>query len=338
MNCKSAEISAISFYLPDEIINNQQLVDEFGTWKPEKIFHKTGINERRVAKKELVSDMAVAAAENLFEEYDLDRKEVDFLILCTETPDFIMPATACIVHDRLGLSKHTGAFDYNLGCSGYIYGLAMAKSMVVSGIASKVLLLTADVLTRFINPMDKSTRTIFGDAATATVVSESSKSYGIGKFVFGTDGSGSGDLTIPAGGMAIPKTQETGHERKNRFGNVRTEENFYMNGPEVLKFSLREVPPVVKNVLEENDLSIPMADLFIFHQATKLVLEHIRDILEIPGEKFFMNMEKLGNTVSSTIPLALKQASKEKKLKKGQKVVLVGFGVGYSWGACVVEW
>src|SRR6056297_1254850 len=332
MNCKSAEISAISFYLPDEIINNQQLVDEFGTWKPEKIFHKTGINERRVAKKELVSDMAVAAAENLFEEYDLDRKEVDFLILCTETPDFIMPATACIVHDRLGLSKHTGAFDYNLGCSGYIYGLAMAKSMVVSGIASKVLLVTGDVLTKFINPMDKSTRTIFGDAATATMVEESNNINGIGEFVFGTDGGGAKNLTIPAGGMALPRSPETAKERRNRFGNVRSENDFYMNGPEILKFSMDEVPLAVSEVLEKNCLDKASADLFIFHQATKLVLEHLRDNLEIPENKFYMNMENLGNTVSSTIPLALKQAQKEKRIYNGDRVVLAGFGVGYSWG------
>jgi len=338
MEIRKSVLSAISSYLPENILDNQMLVDEFGTWTPEKIFNKTGIKERRIAGKEVVSDMAVNAAEALFEEYNISREEVDFLLLCTETPDYIMPATACLVHEKLGLRSSAGAFDYNLGCSGYIYGLAVAKSLIASGLASKVLLVTGDVLTKFINPMDKSTRTIFGDAATATMVEESDNINGIGEFVFGTDGAGAKNLTIPAGGMALPRSPETAKERRNRFGNVRSENDFYMNGPEILKFSMDEVPLAVTEVLKKNYLDKASADLFIFHQATKLILEHLRENLEIPEDKFYMNMENLGNTVSSTIPLALKQAQKEKRIYDGDRVVLAGFGVGYSWGACVLEW
>ncbi len=339
MRVTNIGIAGVACYLPEECLCNEKLVEEFGTWTPEKIYHKTGIRERRIAKKELVSDMATGAAENLFERYHISREEIDMLILCTETPDYLMPATACIVHDRLGLRKNSGAFDYNLGCSGYVYGLALAKSLIAGNIACNVLLITADVLTRFINPGDKSTRTIFGDAATATLVTGSWASSGsIGEFVMGTDGSGAPNLIIPAGGMALPRSAETAAERKNRFGNIRSKDNFYMNGPEVLQFSMREVPVAVNDVLEKNGISMDNVDLFIFHQATRLMLEHLRTELEIPEEKFYMNMEKLGNTVSSTIPLALEQAEREGILEKGKKVMLVGFGVGYSWGATIIDW
>lgn len=338
MRATNIGIAAIAGYLPEERLSNEKLVEEFGTWTPEKIYHKTGISERRIAKKELVSDMAIGAAENLFRTYSIARDEIDMLILCTETPDYIMPATACIVHDRLGLRKNTGAFDYNLGCSGYVYGLGLAKSLIAGNMARNVLLITADVLTRFINPGDKSTRTIFGDAATATLVTGMDPEGSIGEFVMGTDGSGAQNLIIPAGGMAMPRSEETAQERKNRFGNVRSRDNFYMNGPEVLQFSMREVPVAVRDVLEKNGLAMEDVDLFVFHQATRLMLEHLRTEMEIPEQKFYMNMEKLGNTVSSTIPLALEQALSEGRLKKGNKVMLVGFGVGYSWSATILDW
>lgn len=338
MRVRKAGIAAIAGFLPDERLTNERLVEEFGTWTPEKIYHKTGITERRIAGKELVSDLAVGAAEALFSKCDIAREDIDILILCTETPDYLMPATACIVHDRLGLRNNSGAFDYNLGCSGYVYGLALAKSLILGNVARNVLLLTADVLTRFINPGDKSTRTIFGDAATATLVRDTEDHGDIGDFVMGTDGSGSQNLIIPAGGMAMPRSEETAQERKNRFGNIRSKDNFYMNGPEVLQFSMREVPLAVKAVLEKNSLGMDDIDLFVFHQATRLMLEHLRVEMNIPEPKFYMNMEKLGNTVSSTIPLALEQAEREGRIKKGDRVLLAGFGVGYSWSATVLEW
>jgi len=338
MREKNIGIAAISSYLPEVRISNEELVQQFGTWTPDKIYHKTGIRERRIAKEELVSEMAFEAAETLLKKYDIDRSSIDLLLLCTETADYLMPSTACIVHDRLGLRKNSGAFDYNLGCSGYVYGLAMAKSLIAGQLAETVLLVTADVLTRFIHPGDKSTRTIFGDAATATLVRRNEAVGNIGGFVLGTDGSGAQNLIIPSGGMALPRSEETAHERVNRFGNVRTKDNFYMNGPEILQFSMREVPLAVSDVLVKNDLTMEDIDLFVFHQATKLMLEHLRQEIRIPEEKFYMNMESLGNTVSSTIPLALEQAEAEGALKKGMKVMLVGFGVGYSWGATIVEW
>lgn len=337
MKAENARIVAVAGFLPPERLTNDDLVREFGTWTSEKISHKTGISERRIAAKELVSDLAAEAAEALFSSADIAREDVDMLILCTETPDYLLPATACIVHDRLGLAKSCGAFDYNLGCSGFVYGLALAKSMILAHLAGKVLLITADILTRLINPKDKSTRTIFGDAATATLVT-GSDNRGIGEFVLGTDGSGASNLMIPAGGMALPRSAETAEERKNRFGNARSKNDLYMNGPEVLQFALKEVPPAIEAVLSKNGLSMDDINLVVFHQASKLVLEHLGKKMDIPESKLYMNIEKLGNTVSSTIPLGLEQAERDGRLKKGDKVLVCGFGVGYSWGTTVLEW
>lgn len=338
MKAESAGIAAIAGFLPSERLTNEDLVREFGTWTPEKIFHKTGISERRIAVKELVSDLAVGAAEALFAAGKVRREDVDMLILCTETPDYLLPSTACIVHDRLGLAKNCGAFDYNLGCSGFVYGLALAKSMVFSGLAGNVLLITADVITRFVNRYDKSTRTIFGDAAAAALVTGSPGCGSIGEFVIGTDGSGASNLIIPAGGMAMPRSGETAMEKRNRFGNARSKNDLYMNGPEIMQFALREVPPAIETVLDKNGLAMDDIDLVVFHQASKLMLEHLGERIGIPESKLYINIEKLGNTVSSTIPLALEQAEKEKRLEKGDKVLIAGFGVGYSWGTTVLEW
>ena len=332
-------IRGIACELPCTRVDNAELVRQFGTWTEDKIYQKTGIRERRVATTELVSDLATGACERLFADSpSFDRNEVDMLLLCTETPDYYMPATACLVHRRLGLRPDSGALDYNLGCSGFIYGLALAKSLVFSGVARNVLLVTADTLSKTVNPMDKSTRTIFGDAAAAILVGTGESGGAIGGFVLGTDGSGAEKLLIPAGGFAIPRSAETAVERTNMWGNVRSQDNLYMNGPEVLNFTLATVPEAVSRTLEAHSLKLEDVDLFVFHQATLLILEHLRKEIGIPPEKFFMNMENKGNTVSATIPMALRDAADEGRLRPGDRVMAVGFGVGYSWGATIIRW
>lgn len=332
-----AAIAAISYYLPEKVVDNKTLVKEFGTWTEDKIHQKTGIRERRVVNGELVSDLAVRAAEKLFAEHGANREDIDFLLLCTESPDYFLPATACVVQDRLGLKKSTGALDFNLGCSGFVYGLALAKGLIAAGIASKVLLITADTLTKTINLMDKSTRTIFGDAAAASLV-EASDTGRIGDFILGTDGAGMDKLIIPAGAWAVPRSPETAVEKTNRWGNVRCAENLYMNGPEVLDFTLSTVPGAVRQTLEAHSMKLDDVDLFVFHQATFLILEHLRKEIGIPAEKFFMNIENKGNTVSATIPIALRDAADSGRLRPGDCVMVMGFGVGYSWGGTIVRW
>ena len=332
-----AGIRAISYYLPPKVVSNKALVEEFGVWTEDKISQKTGIKERRVVDGELVSDLATRAGEKLFEEHGIDRNDIDFLLLCTECPDYYLPATACVVQDRLGLKKTTGALDFNLGCSGFVYGLALAKGLIGTGIAKKVMLITADTLPRTVHPTDKSTRTIFGDAAAATLI-EGSDTARIGEFVLGTDGSGMDKLIIPAGAWAAPRSPETAVERTNRWGNTRSAENLYMNGPEVLRFTLETVPPAVEQVLEIHSLRMEDIELFVFHQATRMILEHLRKEIDIPEEKFYVNIENKGNTVSATIPIALRDAADEGRLRPGDRVMVVGFGVGFSWGTTILRW
>lgn len=331
-----AAVRAISVYLPEGILDNAELVRQFGTWTENKIYGKTGVSERRVVGDEKVSDLAAAAGERLFEEHGIDRSSIDFLLLCTECPDYFLPATACIVQNRLGLRKDAGALDYNLGCSGFVYGLALAKGLVLGGVARRVLLITAETITRTIHPQDKSTRTLFGDAAAATLV-EASAERGIGEFVLGTDGSGAERLIIPAGAWARPSSPETRVETKNKWGNVRTPESLYMDGPEILKFSMEVAPGCMNDTLERNGTSLGGLRLVVLHQASHMMLVKLRELLSIPEEKFVFNIEKYGNTVSSTIPIALYDSMKSGRLGKGDSVLVMGFGVGLSWGGTVLH-
>ena len=331
-----AAVRAISVYLPEGILDNAELVRQFGTWTENKIYGKTGVSERRVVGDEKVSDLAAAAGERLFEEHGIDRSSIDFLLLCTECPDYFLPATACIVQNRLGLRKDAGALDYNLGCSGFVYGLALAKGLVLGGVVRRVLLITAETITRTIHPQDKSTRTLFGDAAAATLV-EASAERGIGEFVLGTDGSGAERLIIPAGAWARPSSPETRVETKNKWGNVRTPESLYMDGPEILKFSMEVAPGCMNDTLERNGTSLGGLRLVVLHQASHMMLVKLRELLSIPEEKFVFNIEKYGNTVSSTIPIALYDSMKSGRLGKGDSVLVMGFGVGLSWGGTVLH-
>lgn len=334
---RGASIRAISTYLPEKQLDNAELVRQFGTWTEQKIWAKTGIRKRHVVEDELVSDLAAAAAEKLFEERGIDRSEIDFLLLCTECPDYFLPATACIVQDRLKLRKSIGALDYNLGCSGFIYGLALSKGLVMSGTANKVLLITADTITRTVHPKDKSTRTIFGDAAAASLI-EAADDGGIGEFSLGTDGGGKSKLLIEGGAWAHPSSEETRVETTNRWGNTRTLENIYMDGPEVLKFTLEVVPPCMDEALKKNNVTLEELDFVVCHQASFMLLEKLRDELQIPEEKFIIDMADYGNTVSSSIPLALTDLERDGRLRPGSKVLLMGFGVGLSWGGTVIRW
>lgn len=327
-----------SYFLANDRIENTTLETLYNDpkWSASKIYHKTGIRSRPVVKDELVSDLAVGAAERLFEEHGVDRSSVDFLLLCTQSPDYFLPTTACLIQNRLGLPLAMGALDFNLGCSGFIYGLTLAQGLLSTGAASKVLLIMSETYSRHIHPMDKSTRTIFGDAATATLL-DADDLPRIGKFVLGTDGSGAPNLVLPAGGMAHPRSEETAKEVTDEAGNVRSMDNLYMNGPEIFSFTLRAVPDLVRQTLKKNGLSAGEIDLYVFHQANRFILENLRDRLEIPEERFYIDVEETGNTVSATIPIALRNALNKGLTRKDSKVLLAGFGVGYSWGATVLR-
>lgn len=326
----------ISYYLPCEILNNDMLAKEYKNWDAEKIFNKTGIRDRHIAGDETALDMAEHACRQLFNEIQINFNEIEYIIFVTQTPDYILPTTACILQDRLNINTSVGALDINLGCSGYIYGLSLVKGLIEGNIVRNVLLVTSETYSKHINPLDKSTRTIFGDAATATFITH--KNYHqIKNFVFGTDGSGYSKLIIPAGGGKNPANKTTKIPIEDESGYVRSQENLYMDGIGIFNFTMEITPTLVSDVLMKNSLSIEEIDLFIFHQANRFILESIRSILDIPEEKMFINIENIGNTVSSSIPIALKMAYEKEKLKQGMKVMLVGFGVGLSWSATIIE-
>lgn len=327
---------SIDYYLPPKTLDNEELSDIFGNWESGKILRKTGIRSRHIVVDETASDLAVKAVTNLFNTYDLNASTIEFVIVVTQSPDYILPTTACMLQDRIGLKKSVGALDINLGCSGYIYALSVARGLITSRASKNVLLITADTYSRYIHPLDKSTRTLFGDAATATFIDQQNIDD-IMRFTFGTDGSKYDKLIVPASGFKMPKTDQTKLAVEDKDGYIRSLENLYMDGVGIFNFTLEIIEPLVYETLEKNQLSKEDIDLFVFHQANKFMLENVRQSLEIPRDKFYVNMEYVGNTVSSSIPIALKMAEVEGRLKKGMKVLVAGFGVGLSWGATILN-
>ncbi|UUF12254.1 MULTISPECIES: 3-oxoacyl-ACP synthase III family protein [Flavobacterium] len=329
-----ANIKAISYYLPEEVLSNDLINKEFPEWDIEKISSKTGINSRHIsAKDEFSSDMAVKAAERLFAEHNIDKSTIDYLLFCTQSPDYFLPTTACIIQDKLGLNTSIGALDFNLGCSGFVYGLSLAKGLIAGEMAKNVLLITSETYSKFIHHKDKSNKTIFGDAAAATLISSEEGFCSLGKFIFGTDGKGAENLIVKQGGMRFPVSNEN-EDIHDEYGNVRNDKNLYMNGAEIFNFTGEFVPKLTEAILEKSNLAKEDIDLYIFHQANKYMLNHLRKKIKIPEEKFFIAMEECGNTVSSTIPIALYEAQKQGKLIQSKNLILAGFGVGYSWAAC----
>lgn len=333
----NVSIQAIEYHLPERVLSTAELARDF-EWSMDKIQNETGIIERHIAgSDECASDLAVAAAQKLFESGACSPSDIDYLILCTQSPDHFLPTTACLLQNRLGIPRHAGALDYNLGCSGFVYGLGLVEGLIKTGQASKVLLITAETYSKHIHPGDRSARTLFGDAAAATLVTASDGSNKT-TYVFGTDGSGAEHIVIPAGGFRRRPSAETANAVRDGNGNMRSLDNFYMNGPEVFNFTLQQVPKSLQELLSRSGKSAEDIDLFVFHQANKFMLEHLRKKLHIPAEKFYLFLSHCGNTVSSTIPIALKEAAKEGRLKDGDLVALVAFGVGYSWAATLLQW
>lgn len=330
-NAGSPIIKWIEYHLPEKTLNNEELSSLYPAWSPEKIKKKTGIISRHIASSEVcASDLAYEAAIKLFDKKICQKEEIDFLLFCTQTPDYFLPASACILQDRLGLSRQCGALDLNLGCSGYVYGLGIAKGLIESKQANNVLLLTGDTYSKFLDPHDIGKRTIFGDGASATLVVQQSNSkecFGyIGSPIFGTDGSGANNLIVKSGGMRSPNDNSS---LNNKF--------LYINNEEVLLFIEKNVPQLVEKVLEKANLAKENIDIFIFHQANKYILDLLKEKINLPDTKVYLALENFGNTVSSTIPIALRSAFDEKKITGKETVMIVGFGVGYSWAGTVIK-
>lgn len=301
----------IAYKLPNGILTNAQLCNFFPEWTEDKIYAKTGIMSRCVtSSEESALDLAECAAKRLLEDCSIHSDAIDYLLLCTQSSEYRLPSTSCLLHERLGLRKDAGALTFDHGCSGYVYGLSLAKGLILGGMAKNVLLVTAETYTKYIAAEEKSTRSIFGDGAAATLIDEEAANN-IGAFSFGTDGSGAEKLIVRDGRL-------------------------FMDGPDIFNFTLDIVPKTIDDVLSKNNLTHADIDLYVFHQANKFMLDTIRKVNGLPRDKFYVNLEKTGNTVSSTIPIALKQLDETGRLKSGMKVMLMGFGVGLSWGATII--
>lgn len=330
-----AFIKAISYYLPEKILTNEELVKEFPEWSVDKVAQKVGVDSRHLAgEKETAGDMAEKAARKLFEDYQIDPTTIDFLMLCTQSPDYFLPSTSCVLQDRLGIPTSSGAFDYNLGCSGCIYGMAIAKGLIATGIAKNVLLLTAETYNKYLHPSDKSNRSIFGDAAAACLISSDGFAE-IGEFVLGTDGRGANHLIVKTG--ASRQKTATGLHVEDEEGHIWYDDYLYMNGSAIFNFTLDAVPAMMTQILEKNQIQKENIDYYVFHQANKFMLNTIRKVCALPKDRFYNSLGDTGNTVSSTVLIGLKDCLDNRVIKSGYRVMISGFGVGLSWGGTILK-
>lgn len=327
-------VKAISVYLPKKIEKNAELMG-----KDEKFVAKLGITERHMAASdESAGDLAFQAAENMFQEYAIPRESIDYILLCVQHPDYQAPTTACHLQARLGLSQSCGALDYGLGCSGYIYGLSLAKGLIETSVAHNVLLLTSSVYTKYINRNDNAIRPLFGDGATATLITAQASDVPlIHSFVLGTDGSGFDKLYIPVGGSRNPPREHPEIVETDEAGNSRSNYEIHMDSSAIFYFTLRVVPSLVEEILKKAQLQRQDIQYYVFHQSNGYMMGHIQKKCGLEGMPFYDNIKTVGNTVSGTIPFALKDILGEKSPASLENVMLAGFGVGLSWGGCIVN-
>lgn len=329
MHVNYASVGPIAIHLPERAETNDDLQAEFPNWDLDLIYSKTGIQTRYIAAPdECASDLGVKAAEKLFAQNNIDPQDIDFLLFCTQTPDYPLPTTSCLMQHRLGLSTSCGALDFNLGCSGFVYGLSLADGLIRSGAARRVLLVTAETYSKYIHPTDRSLRTIFGDAAAATLI-ERGEQPTLSSFQFGTDGSGADTLLVTAGG-ARPEKDAVRPRHRHRWPS-----QLYMDGPSLINFTVEAVPRLVDKILAAAELARDEVDLFLLHQATYKMLAQLQQRLEMDDQRVPIMLKDCGNTVSSTLPLLIDQLRRDGRLRQGMRNLLIGFGVGWSWAGCV---
>lgn len=324
----------IEYHLPEGVLTNEALSKEFPNWNSSSFKEKVGISMRHVVdENETALDLAYQASLKVLADYD--KSKIDFVLLCTQSPDYFLPTSACILQSKLKLSKRCGALDFNLGCSGFIYGLSLVKGLLASGVAKHILFIVAETYTKHIHPEDRTNRSLFGDASAATIFEEDDLAR-LGDFVLNTDGDGYDKLIVKNGGF---KNKFDCFVEKKEYGtgNVFSDNNLYMNGPDIFNFTIENIPQLVEDTLIANSLDKDEIDFFVFHQANLFMLNFLRKKIKIPKEKFLINMEYTGNTVSVTIPIVLSDALINKIINKGDRVMLVGFGVGLSYGATVIK-
>jgi len=325
------KICGIASAVPESTRSFADGVKVFGEENVAKIAGSTGVQKRHIASSLCASDLCFAAAERLLEEATCNRDSIDALVFVSQTPDYILPATSCSLHHRLNLSKACATFDLNLGCSGYVYGLWVVSNLIASGSVKKALLLAGDTITRLTSPLDRSVALLFGDAGTATLLKKD-KNEDIITFVLGTDGAGEDNLIVPAGGFRQPLTESNMKRTGREGGNVRSDAELFMNGAEIFSFTLDVVPSLVKRLLAESDWNVDDVDAFVMHQANRFMLQYLSKRMKLPKDKVVFAMENYGNTSLASIPLAMTTCLADRLKAERLRLLLAGFGVGYSWG------
>jgi len=330
-------IQDIAYYLPEHTVGNDTLKNENPTWEIDLLMKRVGVRQRHIAtSSETALDLAFRACEKLLKQHPELKSSIDGIIFCTQSEDYIMPSNAYILHKKLDLPENVFAFDINLACSGFVYGLFLGRGLISAGSAKNILLVNADTYSKYINGQDRSARMLFGDGAAVTWLIES-PTGGIVDIAVATAGAHYDAFIIPAGGCRMPRSAETGIPQKDKSGSVRTMENIHMDGARVLSFVNSKVPVQVREVLERNAMSVDDIDMFVFHQASRVVLDYLKSALQIPDHKSYENLEDIGNTVSASIPIALKDAMDAGKVARGNKILVSGFGVGLSWATAIIK-
>ncbi|HND50752.1 MAG TPA: ketoacyl-ACP synthase III [Pirellulaceae bacterium] len=324
-----AAIGPIAIHLPERVETNEELKAQYPGWDMDLIYEKTGIGARHLAAPdECASDLGVAAARKLFLANQIDPQSIDFILFCTQTPDYPLPTTACLIQERLGLRNSVGALDFNLGCSGFVYGLSLADGLIRTGAVKRVLLITAETYSKYIHSTDRSLRTIFGDGAAATLV-DAAPEPTLEGFQFGTDGRGADTLLVTKGG-ARQSDQAIKPRHRQRWAS-----DLYMDGPSLINFTVGAVPQLVEDILKSAGRSRDDIAYFVLHQATLKMLSQLRERLGIPENQMPVVLEHVGNTVSSTIPIVIDQMRRDGRSRVEQRNMLIGFGVGWSWAGCI---
>lgn len=332
-------IVASSYYVPEKRLTQAELAQRFGEDAVRKVAESSGIWERRIAgPDECASDLAFRAASDLLSAHGIDRASIDLLIFATQTPDYLLPTTACLLQERLGLSTGTAAFDLNLGCSQYVYALGVAHSMVAAGLNRRALVLTGDTVSRLLHPQDRAVVPLFGDAATATLIEPCPAGEGFQHFKFGSDGKGGPFLIWPTSGLRKPRTTDSAREVADKNGNVRRADDMYMDGAAVFVFTLKTVPKLVQDLVASAGLTLADIDLFVFHQGSEMIIESSAKKLQIPREKLHYKLHDIGNSGGSTVGVTLTDAWLKGRIRPGMKILLSAFGVGLSWAGAIIRW
>ena len=333
----NVEITGIACAVPDSVrtLDDEQKV--FGEKEAKRIAKNVGVFQRHVSMGGIcASDLCFVAAEELLDELAWERNSIDLLVFVSVTPDYVAPATACTLQHRLKLDKGCAAFDITHACTGYIYGLWTVAHLLSLGTMKRALLLVGDTVSRLVSPRDRSVAAIFGDAGSATAM-EWNKSTAPIFFELGTDGGGAKHLLVKAGAFRHPATVATGTRTEREDGNIRSDEDLYMSGTEVFAFALREVPSLTKKVLERAGWDLKDVDAVAMHQANLFIVQYLTKAMKIPKDKVIEDLADYGNTSAASIPMALTGKLAERLKSGAQRLVLLGFGTGLSWGGVAVS-